>query len=117
MAKLGDELESLSALPGVSEVVLVATDGLLIASAGPSGDGADVAAALAPPVLSAATSFGNAAGVGGARILVSRCDDGVILVRPVGEEVILAVVADGSADVAHLLHEAREAAGSIEPLV
>lgn len=116
MSQLQTALQSLLDHPGVEHVLVLGSDGLLIQHLGGALD-AETVSAMVPGVASAASELGGAAGLGAARTVAVRLDDGVALVAGLSPEVLLAVLLRGDVGFAPLLRELADRRESLAQLV
>jgi uncharacterized protein len=110
---LVEELEALRArVVGVSESVIAATDGLLVA-ADTATTQAESMAALASAALGLGKRAALQTGLGQFHELVQRCAGGYVVVLPIRDRALLVVIGDEGLDLVSLR---REAPRSVENL-
>jgi predicted regulator of Ras-like GTPase activity (Roadblock/LC7/MglB family) len=108
-----DELESLRGrVVGMSESVISATDGLLVAS-DTSTSHPESMAALASATLGLGKRTATQSALGQLVEVVNRCNGGYVVVLPIRERALLVVIGDEGLDLAGLR---RESSRSIETL-
>ncbi|MER5356143.1 roadblock/LC7 domain-containing protein [Kitasatospora sp. NPDC002551] len=104
-AALVDELKSLrDRVMGISESVISTTDGLLVA-ADTAALHPESAAALSAAMLGLGRRTAAETGVGGLRDVVTRCNNGYIVVLAIGEQALLMILGDEGLDVPGLHRE------------
>lgn len=110
---LVDELESLRGrVVGMSESVISATDGLLVAS-DTSTSHPESMAALASATLALGKRTAAQSALGQLAEVVNRCNGGYVVVLPIRDRALLVVIGDEGLDLAGLR---RESSRSIETL-
>jgi predicted regulator of Ras-like GTPase activity (Roadblock/LC7/MglB family) len=118
MTQLDDALLSVRDHDGVEHVLLVGMDGLLVRHV---GDGSpidpDRVAAMVPGVVTAAGSFGHAAGGGDPATAVIELASGVAVVTPLSEELLLAILLRSGVGFSALLRDVRRRRGHLASLV
>lgn len=118
MTQLDEALQSVQDHEGVEHVMLVGMDGLLVRHL---GDGSpidpDRVAAMVPGVVTAAGSFGHAAGGGDPHTAVLELADGVAVLTPLSDELLLAVLVRSGVGFASLLRDVRRDRGRLASLV
>ena len=118
MTQLDEALRSVREHDGVEHVLLVGMDGLLVRHL---GDGAGVdpdrVAAMVPGVVTSAGSFAHAAGGGDPSTAVLELADGVAVITPLSEELLLAVLLRPGVGFTGLLRDVRRNRGHLASLV
>jgi predicted regulator of Ras-like GTPase activity (Roadblock/LC7/MglB family) len=117
MAGLREVVKGLAARPDVAAVVVLSSDGLPIDSAGDAGLDAEAVAALAATFATGARRLGQAAECDGAPATVLEFDDRLAVVRPLGSDGHLFVLATKSTNIGPLLFELRRQAPELESLL
>lgn len=117
MSTLRDLVHALGRRPGVTGVVVLGRDGLLVDAAGVPRDMADHLAALAPGLVQAAEMLGDAAGCGGTQAAVLEFERGLAVATTLTAGVVLLVLLDPSADAPALIHEVRRSRAAVAALV
>jgi predicted regulator of Ras-like GTPase activity (Roadblock/LC7/MglB family) len=110
MAGLRDMVQSLAARPDVDAVVVLSSDGLPIDTAGRSLLDIEAVAALAATFANGARRLGQAAECTGLIATVLEFDDRLAIVRPLGTEGHLFLLAAPATNLGPLLLELRQQA-------
>jgi predicted regulator of Ras-like GTPase activity (Roadblock/LC7/MglB family) len=118
MTQLDEALQRVQDHEGVEHVLLVGMDGLLIRHVG-GGDSIDPdrVAAMVPGVVTAAGSLGHAAGGGDPHTAVLELAEGVAVLTPLSEELLLAVMVRRGVGFSSLLRDVRRDRGRLAALV
>lgn len=117
MSDLDQALERLGAHPGVEHVLVLGRDGLLIQHLGARTLDAETVSAMVPGLAQAAGALGEAAGAGGASLVVVRLERGAALVSVLSAEILLALLVAEGANFAALLRELSERRDALAALV
>ena len=117
MAGLRDVVLGLAARPDVDAVVVVSSDGLPIDSAGRSLMDADAVAALAATFVNGARRLGQAAECEALTATVLEFDDRLALLRPLGSEGHLFILATRATNIGPLLHDLRRQAPELATIL
>lgn len=117
MSSIETALQALRAHPGVEEVLVLGSDGLLIQHAGDGRIDAETVSAMVPGLAQAASALGGAAGKGSAATAVLRLEQGVALVESLSSELLLAVLVAGGVGFAPLLREIHARRDALAALV
>lgn len=117
MAGLRDVVQGLAARPDVDAVVVLSSDGLPIDSAGRSRVDADAVAALAATFATGARRLGEAAACEPLSATVLEFQDRLAVVRPLGNEGQLFVLAAPATNIGALLYELRRQAPELATLL
>lgn len=118
MSQLDDALESLKAHDGVEHVVLAGADGLLVHHLGePAGLDADRFAAMLPGLLRGTDEVAEAAGGGRTATVVLELEEGVAIVVPLAEDLLLGLLLRSGVPFPALLREVRRRRGQIAAFV
>jgi predicted regulator of Ras-like GTPase activity (Roadblock/LC7/MglB family) len=117
MAGLRDVVQGLAARPDVDAVVVLSSDGLPIDSAGRATLDAEAVAALAATFATGARRLGQAAECDGLSGTVLEFDDRLAVVRPLGHEGHLFVLAARTTNIGPLLFELRRQAPQLSTLL
>lgn len=115
MAGLRDLVQGLSARPDVDAVVVVSSDGLPIDSAG-SLD-AEAVAALAATFANGANRLGAAADCAGMSAGVLEFGDRLAILRPLGSEGHLFILAARATNIGQLLFDLRRQAPELATIL
>ena len=107
MPDLRDVVQSLAARPDVEAVVVVSNDGMPIDQAGRAGVDIDAIAALAATFTQSAQRLGEAASCAALICSVVEYADRMAVVRPLGPEGLLFVLAAPASNVGALLYDLR----------
>lgn len=102
---------------GVTDMVVVTTDGLLIAADTGEAVDLDRLAAVAAATLGLAAGSGKAMNKGAPRQTTAEYSDGFLVVRPVGAVALMAVLGDLGMDVARLHVQSQAVAERINRLL
>lgn len=102
--------------PGIEAVVVLGRDGLLIDSQSTIGIDAEGLAALVPSIVASADEIGATTDKGAARIALMEHEDGYVLVSSVGDDALLCVLTERTADLGSLLYDVRRHRESIARL-
>lgn len=117
MPGLRDVVQGLAARPDVDAVVVLSSDGLPIDGAGRSSVDAEAVAALAATFANGAKRLGEAAeceGLGGS---VVEFNDRLAILRPLGSEGHLFILAAKATNIGPLLFELRRDASTLATLL
>ncbi len=117
MAGLRDVVQGLAARPDVDAVVVLSSDGLPIDSAGRSPLDADAVAALAATFAAGARRLGEAADCESLSATVLEFEDRLVVVRPLGTEGQLFLLAPPATNIGALLYELRRQAPDLATLL
>jgi predicted regulator of Ras-like GTPase activity (Roadblock/LC7/MglB family) len=117
MAGLRDVIQGLAARPDVDAVVVVSNDGLPIQHAGRDDLDAEAIAALAANFASGARRLGAAAECEPLTASVLEFEDRLAVVRPMGKEGQLFVLARRETNIGPLLFELRRQAPEFAALL
>jgi predicted regulator of Ras-like GTPase activity (Roadblock/LC7/MglB family) len=117
MAGLRDVVLGLAARPDVDAVVVVSSDGLPIDSAGRMLMDSEAVAALAATFANGARRLGQAAECEGLTATVLEFDDRLALLRPLGEEGHLFILAARETNIGPLLHDLRRQAPELATIL
>jgi predicted regulator of Ras-like GTPase activity (Roadblock/LC7/MglB family) len=117
MAGLRDVVQGLAARADVDAVVVVSSDGLTIDSAGRTLFDAEAVAALAATFANGARRLGQAAECEALSATVLEFDDRLALLRPLGTEGHLFILATRATNIGPLLHDLRRAAPELATLL
>ncbi|NUR86362.1 MAG: dynein regulation protein LC7 [Nonomuraea sp.] len=102
---------------GITDVAVATADGLIIAADHDESIDRERLAAMAATTLGLARGSGEALGRGVLQQSVSRFSGGFVVVQPVGELALLAVLGDPGLDVARLHLESQVVADRINRLL
>ncbi len=100
MKKVGDTLNVLSKLDGVSAVSLVGRDGFLLDSIAKKGIDAEMIGAIASGGFGASESMGKQLEKGNLTMTMLEYNDGPVILAPVGDDAFLVVAAEENANLA-----------------
>ncbi len=117
MAGLRDVVQGLAARPDVDAVVVLSSDGLPIDSAGRAQVDADAVSALAATFATGARRLGQAAQCDTLSATVLEFQDRLAVVRPLGNEGQLFILAPRSTNIGALLFELRRQAPDLATLL
>ncbi len=117
MAGLRDVVQGLASRADVDAVVVVSSDGLPIDSAGRTLVDAEAVAALAATLANGARRLGNAAECEAFQATVLEFDDRLALLRPLGTEGHLFILASRATNIGLLLHDLRRQAPELATLL
>lgn len=117
MAGLREVVQSLAARPDVDAVVVVSSDGLPIDSGGRTSLDSEAVAALAATFANGARRLGQAADCDGLSATVLEFESRLALVRPLGTEGHLFILARPATNIGPLLFELRQQAASLATLL
>jgi predicted regulator of Ras-like GTPase activity (Roadblock/LC7/MglB family) len=117
MAGLRDVVQGLAARPDVDAVVVLSSDGLPIDSAGRSLVDSEAVAALAATFANGAKRLGEAAECEGLGGTVVEFNDRLAVLRPLGTEGHLFILAAKATNIGPLLFELRRDASTLETLL
>lgn len=95
-------------------LVADATDGLPVTGTLRDGEDAGAVAALAAAVVQRLMRAGEAAGVGAARLVHLRGEDGLLVAAPVAESLLLVVLTDRTANLGLVRLALFDAAGMLQ---
>jgi predicted regulator of Ras-like GTPase activity (Roadblock/LC7/MglB family) len=107
MPALDTALEKLRAHPGVREVLVLGSDGLLIQHVGDGAIDPETVAAMVPGLAQAAASLGTAARRGAPLSVVLRLEHGVAVVEELSGDLLLALLLDEGVGFAGLLRDVQ----------
>lgn len=117
MAGLRDVVQGLAARPDVDAVVILSSDGLPIDSAGRSSVDSEAVAALAATFANGARRLGEAAECEGLGGTVLEFNDRLAVLRPLGTEGHLFILAAKATNIGSLLFELRRDASTLATLL
>lgn len=117
MAGLRDVVQGLAARPDVDAVVVLSSDGLPIDTAGRSRLDVDAIAALAATFATGARRLGQAAECEPLSGTVLEFEDRLAVVRPLGTEGQLFVLATKATNIGALLYDLRRQAPDLATLL
>jgi len=117
MAGLRDVVRGLSARPDVDAVVVVSSDGLPIDSAGRADLDAEAVAALSAAFANGARRLGQAADCNDLSTTVLEFGDRLAIVRTLGSEGHLFILASRTTNVGPLLFDLRRQAPQLATLL
>ncbi len=117
MAGLRDVVQGLAARPDVDAVVVLSSDGLPIDSAGRSGLDSEAVAALAATFANGAKRLGEAAECPGLGGTVMEFDERLAVLRPLGTEGHLFILAAKATNIGPLLFDLRRDASTLATLL
>jgi predicted regulator of Ras-like GTPase activity (Roadblock/LC7/MglB family) len=117
MAGLRDVVQGLASRADVDAVVVVSSDGLPIDSAGRSLVDSEAVAALAATFANGARRLGQAAECETFHATVLEFDDRLAVLRPLGTEGHLFILAARATNIGSLLHELRRQAPELATLL
>lgn len=117
MAGLRDVVQGLAARPDVDAVVVLSSDGLPVDSAGRSRLDADAVAALAATFATGARRLGEAADCAPLSATVLEFEDRLAILRPLGSEGQLFVLATRATNIGPLLFDLRRQAPDLATLL
>ncbi len=109
MASLKDQLQDLVQVEGINTAVIVGRDGFVIEGI-TKGGALDIEAvgAVVSTGIGASEVMGRELGVGAMSVGMLEFNDGVIEMSFVGNDAILAVVADGSANLGNVRYQVKK---------
>ena len=115
MASLKEQLQDLIQVEGINTAVIVGRDGFVIEGI-TSGGALDIEAvgAVVSTGIGASEVMGRELGVGSMSVGMLEFKDGVIEMSFVGSDAILAVVADGSANLGNVRYQVKKRLGGLE---
>ena len=113
--EVGENLERLAALPGVSLAALVDREGFVLASAGQRSADPEAPAAVASWLAEILDGAGELLGQGGLRTLLLEHAEGAMLVTPVGSRAVLAMVSRDPAALGDARHDVAKAVSALGP--
>jgi len=116
MAGLRDVVRALAGRPGVTAVVVVSGDGLVIDQAG-AGLDTDTVAALVPAIISNAKRLGTSAGHGELGIGAFEFAGSTAVMATMGADAILLAFCGSGADVGQLLFDLNTHRSALAGLV
>jgi predicted regulator of Ras-like GTPase activity (Roadblock/LC7/MglB family) len=117
MAGLRNVVQGLAARPDIDAVVVVSSDGLPIDSAGRAALDADAVAALAASFANGARRLGQAAECQGLSATVLEFGDRLAIVRTLGTEGHLFILAARSTNIGPLLLDLRRQAPQLATIL
>lgn len=117
MAGLRDVVQGLAARADVDAVVVVSSDGLPIDSGGRAMPDTEAVAALAAAFANGARRLGQAADCGGLSATVLEFGDRLAIVRPLGTEGHLFILAAKATNVGPLLLDLRRQAPELATIL
>jgi predicted regulator of Ras-like GTPase activity (Roadblock/LC7/MglB family) len=117
MAGLRDVVQGLAARPDVDAVVVLSSDGLPIDSAGRAAMDPEAVAALAATFANGARRLGEAAECEGLGGTVVEFNDRLAVLRPLGTEGHLFVLAARATNIGPLLFDLRRDASTLATLL
>jgi uncharacterized protein len=112
-----DRLRDLARTDGVEASAVVSVDGLIMASALPSGVEEDRVSAMSAAMLSLGERIASELGRGGLEQVYIRGVKGLVLLMAVGEEAVLTTLAREDAKLGLVLLDMRRAADELSKLV
>jgi predicted regulator of Ras-like GTPase activity (Roadblock/LC7/MglB family) len=112
-----DRLRDLQRTEGVEASAVVSVDGLIIASALPSGVEEDRVSAMSAAMLSLGERIASELGRGVLSQVYIRGDSGFVILMSAGEEAVLTTLADDEARLGLVFLEMRRAADDLAKLV
>jgi predicted regulator of Ras-like GTPase activity (Roadblock/LC7/MglB family) len=112
-----DRLRDLQRTEGVEASAVVSVDGLIIASALPSGVEEDRVSAMSAAMLSLGERIASELGRGVLNQVYIRGDSGFVILMSAGEEAVLTALADQEARLGLIFLEMRRAADDLAKLV
>jgi predicted regulator of Ras-like GTPase activity (Roadblock/LC7/MglB family) len=112
-----DRLRDLQRTEGVEASAVVSVDGLIIASALPSGVEEDRVSAMSAAMLSLGERIASELGRGVLSQVYIRGDSGFVILMSAGEEAVLTALADQEARLGLIFLEMRRAADDLAKLV
>ncbi len=117
MAGLRDVVRALAERPEVDAVVVLSSDGLPIDTAGRSGLDIEAVAALAATFAAGARRLGSAAECSGLNASVLEFSDRLAVLRPLGSEGHLFILAHRETNIGPLLVDLREQGPTLATLL
>jgi predicted regulator of Ras-like GTPase activity (Roadblock/LC7/MglB family) len=117
MTELDQALRDMRRYEGVEHVLMLGRDGLLVQHLGDETLDVETATAMVPGIASACASLGLAAGNGEFSTAVIEFDEGVGIVVPLSNELLLLVLLRSGVGFAPLLHELRRQRDHLSALV
>jgi predicted regulator of Ras-like GTPase activity (Roadblock/LC7/MglB family) len=117
MAGLRDVVQGLAARPDVDAVVVLSSDGLPIDSAGRNALDSDAVAALAATFANGAARLGEAAECSGVNGTVVEFSDRLAVIRTLGSEGHLFILAARATNIGQLLFDLRRDAPALATLL
>jgi hypothetical protein len=112
-----DRLRDLQKTEGVEASAVVSVDGLIMASALPSGVEEDRVSAMSAAMLSLGERISNELGRKGLEQVFIRGDKGLVILMAVGEEAVLTVLAREDAKLGLIFLDMRRVADDLAKLV
>jgi uncharacterized protein len=103
--------------PGIEAVVVLGRDGLLIDSQSRQALNAEDLAARIPGLVASADEIGASGAKGEMRLSLVEHEKGYSVVSAVGDDALLCVITDQSADLGMLLYDVRSHRDSIATLL
>lgn len=103
--------------PGIEAVVILGRDGLLIDSQSRIALNAEDLAARIPGLVASADEIGSSGAKGEMRLSLVEHERGYSVVSAVGDDALLCVITDQSADLGMLLYDVRSHRDSIATLL
>lgn len=117
MPTIRELVRALRQRDGVSAVVVLGRDGLVIDAQAAPGMDADALAALVPPIVAAAEELGRHQEAGRLTTTVLEFERGYAIASILGLDAVLVVLTGADADVGPLLYELRRNHGRIASIV
>jgi len=112
-----DRLRDLQKTEGVEASAVVSVDGLIMASALPSGVEEDRVSAMSAAMLSLGERISNELGRKGLEQVFIRGDKGLVILMAVGDEAVLTVLAREDAKLGLIFLDMRRVADDLAKLV
>ncbi len=106
-----------AAVPDIEASAVVSVDGLVIASALPSGSEEDRVSAMSAAMLSLGERIASELGRGAIEQVYIKGDNGYVVLTSVGEEAVLTVLARKESKLGLIFLEMRRAAEDLQRLV
>jgi predicted regulator of Ras-like GTPase activity (Roadblock/LC7/MglB family) len=106
-----------AAVPDIEASAVVSVDGLVIASALPSGSEEDRVSAMSAAMLSLGERIASELGRGAIEQVYIKGDNGYVVLTSVGEEAVLTVLARKESKLGLIFLEMRRAAEDLQQLV
>ncbi|HEX3928944.1 MAG TPA: roadblock/LC7 domain-containing protein [Gemmatimonadales bacterium] len=116
MQPLRSVLHAFAERPGVTGVVVVSDEGLVVESALPDGRDAEAIAAIASTAIRGLSALGNAAGLGPMTHLAADTDAGALVLQRLPSGATLLVIVAPDADLGTLLFDVRRHAPALVAL-
>ncbi len=112
-SSLGEVLGHMTRVPGIVAAILMKVDGSITELSMSEGVDPEPVRALARDLLSRWVWVGSEAGIGRPQALLSATAHGPMSLMPVGPDVVLLALGDGSCRVGRIRHELRRAGEAI----